>query len=211
MKASVISSAVRARCWALLWLLTLAPAAFAAEPAWLGKWVLNAERSAEVQPEQPLSKGWLPGGNVSTTISVGGLPLPGTGGGVPSAAPDTAPSDPGVLRTKALLLSLPSADVLRLEYKKVGEESLRRGTHRGIKTSWRSSTISTSYRTTERRVAQSYELQPDDSLLVTTTIKRKKSKKRTYKQIFERPDPNGKDSGGKESSSSEEQAAGSAG
>ena len=113
--------------------------------------------------------------------------MPKVGGSVPAIAPDQAPNDPGVLRAKTIELILEDSETLKLRYENVGEETLHKGDYRGVKTRWREQELATSYRTTERRVAQSYEVQADGSLLVTTEIKAKKSKKRTYKQVFERP------------------------
>ena len=173
----------------VLCLLASASCALSAAPPsadWLGRWVLNEERTQAIQPEQPESRNWLPKGRVSTNVSVGGIPLPRTGSKVPPVSGQTA-SDPTVLRIKALTIAAPDDERVVLEYGALDSETLRRGDYRGAKTTWSRKQLRTRYQSTERKVEHRYEIQPDGSLLVTTRIKPNRAKRRTYLQLFERP------------------------
>ncbi|MEM1229178.1 MAG: hypothetical protein AAGI15_01480 [Pseudomonadota bacterium] len=165
-------------------LLTVTLPARADSTALIGDWTLNEARSAQVQPENVESRNWLPGGGkVRGTISVGGVQVP-TGGTQREVS--TGPSsDPGILRCKRLQIA-EVGEELRMTYEEVGSERFRQGTWRGVKTSWNRKRLKSRYESTSRKVAYLLELQTDDSLLVTVTIKPRKASKRTYKQIFER-------------------------
>ncbi|MEM6708803.1 MAG: hypothetical protein AAF648_08460 [Pseudomonadota bacterium] len=158
----------------------------AAEAAWLGHWLLNADLTAEAQPENVESRSLLPAGRGRATISVGGIPLPVPGGSAPSASPQSNARDPAVLRCKELTLTRSSDDEIELVFGTIGDDRLRKGTYRGVKTAWSAKQLSSRYQTTERKVTHRYELRDDDRLVVTTTIKAKGQRKRTFKQVFDR-------------------------
>ena len=168
---------------------TLATGAEDPKASWLGHWVLNEERTQAIQPEQPESRNWLPKGRVSTSVSVGGIPLPRTGSKVPPVSSQTA-SDPTVLRIKALTIAAPDEQRVILEYGDLDSETLHRGDYRGARTSWNRKQLRTRYQSTERKVEHRYDIQQDGSLLVTTRIKPNRAKRRTYLQVFERPSDN---------------------
>lgn len=173
----------------LMALLGFAHGALAAEEPsspWLGQWVLNEERTEAIQPEQPESRNWLPKGRVSTNVSVGGIPLPRTGTKVTPASGQSA-SDPTVLRIKLLTLTAPDEERINLKYGNLDSETLHRGNYRGARTTWNRKGLRTRYQSTERKVEHRYEVQKDGSLLVTTRIKPNRGKRRTYLQVFERP------------------------
>ena len=159
-------------------------------PRILGSWVINVERSAAVQPEHLESRDWLAGGRLSTSVNVGGIPIP-TGGNkqAPQASGQPA-KDPDILRCKRMRIEA-AGDDLRMTYEEVGSDLFRKGKYRGVTTRWNKKRLNSYYHTTTRKVTHELALQPDDSLLVTVTIKAKGSRKRTYKQVFERETGNG--------------------
>lgn len=154
-------------------------------PRIIGSWVLNAERSAAVQPEHLESRDWLAGGRLSTSVNVGGIPIP-TGGNNQSPQASGQPAkDPDILRCKRMHIEA-AGDDLRMTYEEVGSDLFRKGKYRGVTTRWNKKRLNSYYHTTTRKVTHELALQSDDSLLVTVTIKAKGSRKRTYKQVFER-------------------------
>lgn len=170
----------------LLYVLALSASA-TAETGLAGDWILNETRSAEVQPEQLESRRLLGQGRVSSSVSVGGIPIPGPGGGGKQKAFSDRPTkDPDILRCKRMQIEAAGED-LRMTYEEVGSELFRQGQYRGVTSSWNQRRLKSRYRTTTRKVTHDLQLQKDDSLLVTVTIKEDGSRKRTYKQIFERP------------------------
>ncbi|MEM1435129.1 MAG: hypothetical protein AAGG11_13805 [Pseudomonadota bacterium] len=173
-------------CAGLLSISATALAAGDRQPGWIGNWVLNEERTQAIQPEQPESRNWLPTGRVSTSVSVGGIPLPRTGGKVPAASEGSA-TDPVVLRIKALTITAPDEKQVVLQYGTLDSETLHRGNYRGARSAWDRKGLKTRYQSTQRKVEHRYELQQDGSLLVTTLIKPNGAKRRTYLQLFERP------------------------
>ncbi|MFK7913794.1 MAG: hypothetical protein AB8B93_07755 [Pseudomonadales bacterium] len=157
----------------------------AEQPRIIGTWVINAERSAAAQPEHLESRDWLAGGRLSTSVNVGGIPIP-TGGGNKSREVSSQPAkDPDILRCKRMHIEAAGED-LRMTYEEVGSDLFRKGKYRGVTTRWNKKRLNSHYRTTTRKVTHELALQADDSLLVTVTIKAKGSRKRTYKQVFER-------------------------
>ncbi len=165
-------------------LLTFALAQPARATDLVGEWVLNVERSAEVQPEQPEERQWFNGQNVNTSVSFGGLPLPKVRQKVPPMSSHTE-RQPGVLRCKEMTIANKGEDLL-FTYVDIGSEVRKRGNKHGFKTSWGKRRLTESYKSTTRKVTHRFELQKDDSLLVTVTIKPDKGSKRVYKQVFDR-------------------------
>ncbi len=151
-----------------------------------GIWVLNEERSAQVQPEQLESRNWLGNGKVNTSVSVGGIPLPGGSGGKKKAMSDQPAKDPDILRCKSMEIEASGED-LQITYDALGRDLFRQGNYRGVTSRWDKKRLKSRYQTTTRKVTHDLQLQKDESLLVTVTIKADGSRKRTYKQVFERP------------------------
>ena len=171
----------------LLLALLLAPAAsvFAASPPadLLGDWVLNNERTHELQPKQ---KGGLGGVSMAPSISVGGMPIPLPGA---SAAPTTGPaSDPQVMRCARMNIAMQTAHVL-LSYEGVGSEIMKAGNDQGRKSRWSRKKITQTYETNSRKVSKTFELQDDGSLLVRVKLNPSKAKSVTHVRVFERPAP----------------------
>ena len=166
---------------ALLGLL-VCPHALATEL--VGAWVLDVERTAQVQPEQPQQRQWFKGQNVSTSVSYGGMPLPRVRHKVPPQS-TLSEREPSVLRCKEMTIAHKGDDLL-FTYLDVGSEVRKKGKHRGFKTSWNNKTLNESYRSTTRKVTHKFEMQKDESLLVTVVIKPDKGPKRIFKQIFNR-------------------------
>ncbi|MGI9326041.1 MAG: hypothetical protein ACR2PZ_12530 [Pseudomonadales bacterium] len=151
-----------------------------------GIWILNEERSAQVQPEQLESRNWLGGGKVNTSVNVGGIPLPGGSSGKQKAMSDQPAKDPDILRCKRMEIESSGED-LQITYDELGRDLFRQGKYRGVTSRWDKKRLKSRYQTTTRKVTHDLQLQKDESLLVTVTIKADGSRKRTYKQVFERP------------------------
>lgn len=168
-----------------LLLVTALPAATmqaAAFPeALLGEWVLNNERTHEIQPEQG---GGFDGFGVTPSVSVGGVPIP-----LPGAAstPSSGPvSDPRVLRCGRMKIEMQDANV-RLIYEGVGEEIMKPGNDLGRKTRLQKTKITQFYETNTRKVHKTFEVQKDGSLLVKVKLNPKGAKSVTQVRVFERP------------------------
>jgi hypothetical protein len=157
-------------------------AATPAEPDILGSWRLDDAATAEVQPVDGARGGGLEGFR-APTISINGIPLPGAGSPEPTTA-GSAP-DPDVLRCSRLVIE-PQGDRIRLTYTGVGAETLEPGRHQGITTRWKGNLLTSSYETTSRRVTQRFELQGDDSLLVTVKLDPRRGQAVTHKRMFHR-------------------------
>ncbi|MEM8766517.1 MAG: hypothetical protein AAGE43_03675 [Pseudomonadota bacterium] len=155
-------------------------------PAWLlGDWVLNSERTHELQPEVS-SGGGGGGGFGGGTISVGGvgIPLPGGGG---NAGGGGSARDPRVLRCDAITVSMDETNVHFL-YAGSGEETMKPGNDQGRKTSWNNrNKLTQKYTTNTRTVTKSYQLDESGALVVKVKINPKGSKAATHVRVFERP------------------------
>lgn len=151
-----------------------------------GRWVLNHERTQEVQPADPKQRDLL-GALPRTTVSVGGIPLPGSGGGQLPSAPGSA-RDPRVLQTATLGIE-PAADELTLTYAGNQKETLERGDDQGLISRWSGRKLTTRYETTSRKVSQTYEVQRDGSLLVTVKLNPNQGPTLVHKRVFDRADP----------------------
>ncbi len=160
----------------------LTPATSRAEaPQWLlGNWVLDSQKTHELQPEQKSGGG---GGFGSPSISVGGLPIPLPSGALPGSG---APRDPRVLRCAEMTVAM-TDDHVHFAYLGVGEEIMKSGNDQGRKTTWSRSRLTQKYATTTRKVTKSYELEEDGSLLVKVKISPKGSKSATHVRVFRRP------------------------
>ncbi|MCP5181666.1 MAG: hypothetical protein H6994_17360 [Pseudomonadales bacterium] len=149
----------------------------------VGTWLINQERTAEVQPEFKNAGMFDNLGGGSVSVSVMGVPLPKSQR--PQRNAIGAPRDPDVLACLEMVLQ-EDGDRMQATYQNVGEEMFIRGNFRGRSTNWRGKSLTQSYETTERKVTKTYQIQADGSLLVTVKIKPQKDKKRIYKRVFER-------------------------
>jgi hypothetical protein len=158
--------------------------AAAAPPEWLlGDWVLNSQRTHELQPKQ---SGGGNGGFGSPSISVGGvgIPLPGQA----SQTPVGSARDPRVLRCEAMTVNT-EGDNVHFVYLGAGEEIMKPGNDQGRKTSWNRSKLTQRYSTTSRTVTKTYRLEEDGSLEVKVKLAPKGAKSVTHIRVFERPTP----------------------
>lgn len=153
-------------------------------PDWLlGSWVLDSEKTHDLQPKQ--SSGGGGGGFGAPTISVGGVSVPLPGGGN-SGVPAGGAQDPRVLRCERMTVSMDDANV-HFEFAGVGEETMKPGNDQGRKTSWNNRRLTQTYTTTVRSVRKTYELNDDGDLVVRVKINPKGSKGATHVRVFERP------------------------
>ena len=168
--------------FALCALLPLAVSA--GELALLGSWTLNVERTEAVQPDNTSSRWWEGlGGNFSTSVSVGGVPVP-TGSPVPEPELGT-PGPPQMLRCQAFTIEQLD-DGLLLTYQGVGSEELRPGIYRGMRSQWSRRKLTSNYESTTRKVKRSLEVGKDGRLLMSVTINPRKGKTLRYKRVFDR-------------------------
>ena len=171
---------------ALAWtLLITTPGVLAAKGSLFGTWRLNNELTSDVQDTRT-GPDLSAMGNVSTTVTVGGMPLPTGSGSKPPSGYDNIPSkDPDVLRCAELSIEQLADDVL-LTYQGVGSETLSRGNVQGTRTSWSKSKLTSRYTTTSRKVSRTFAVQPDGRLLVTVKLNPNRAKAAVHKRIFDR-------------------------
>ena len=150
----------------------------------LGTWTVNIERTREVQPNNANVR-WWEGleGNFSTGVSVGGIPVPVSGGAKPEG--DAGIPNPEMLRCQSLSIE-PNEFGLLLSYHGVGEEKIRPGSHRGLHSAWSGRKLTSNYESTTRKVTRTLEIQRDGSLLMSVTINPRKGKTRRFKRVFDR-------------------------
>ena len=159
-------------------------AACAGELALVGAWTLNVERTEAVQPDNSTSHWWEGlGGNFSTSVSVGGIPVP-TGSARPEP-PIGSPGPPQMLRCQAFAIERVD-DSLLLTYQGVGSEVLKPGAYRGMRSNWSRRKLTSNYESTTRKVKRSLEVGRDGRLLMSVTINPRKGKTLRYKRIFDR-------------------------
>lgn len=158
----------------------LLPTAALADATLIGRWVLNEELTAEVAPKQ--SRRTSAAGGPRATVSVGGMPLPGTSTALPQVA-GTA-RDPGVLRCSVLTIES-RGDNLHLDYQGVGSDTLKRGNDQGLVSRWGARKLTTGYETTSRKVSQTYQVQRDGRLLVTVKLNPNTGPTVVHKRVFD--------------------------
>lgn len=163
-----------------------ASASFAASPPqWLlGDWQLNNELTAAAQVKKKNSSSGGFGG-MSTSVSVGGIPLPGSSGSA-QPGPGGTTKDPEVLRCREMQISSEGEDLL-FDFIGVGKERVIRGNNQGRVTKWNRSKLTSRYETTSRKVERIYQLQKDGTLMVTVKIKPRQAARITQKRVFQRP------------------------
>ena len=159
-------------------------AAWGGELDLVGAWALNVERTEAVQPDNSNSHWWEGlGGNFSTSVSVGGIPVPT---GSPGPEPELgSPGPPQMLRCQAFTVERLD-DSLLLTYQGVGSEELKPGAYRGMRSQWSRRKLTSNYESTTRKVKRSLEVQRDGSLLMSVTINPRKGKTLRYKRVFDR-------------------------
>ena len=156
----------------------------AAELELLGTWAVNIELTQEVQPNNANVR-WWEGleGNFSTSVTVGGMPVPVGGGAKPEG--DAGIPNPEMLRCQTFSVARHERGLL-LTYHGVGEEKLRPGAYRGLHSAWSNRKLTSNYESTSRKVTRTLEIQKDGRLLMSVTINPRKGKTRRFKRIFER-------------------------
>jgi len=163
---------------------SLSFAASAEELALVGAWTLNVERTQAIAPDNSTSR-WREGlgGNFSTSVSVGGIPVPT---GSPGPAPELgSPGPPQMLRCQAFTIKKLD-DGLLITYQGVGSEELRLGAYRGMRSQWSRRKLTSNYESTTRKVKRSLEVGKDGRLLMSVTINPRKGKTLRYKRVFDR-------------------------
>ena len=170
-------------CFALIALFWSAMADAADPPAWLlGDWVLNNELTAAAQVKKKSGGGF---GSFSSSVSVGGVPLPGGSGGA-QQGPGGTTRDPEVLRCQEMSVSSQGENLL-FEFSGVGKELMKPGNNQGRVTKWNRRKLTSKYETTSRKVQRIFESGDDGTLVVTVKIKPKQAASVIQKRIFERP------------------------
>ena len=158
--------------------------AWAGELELVGAWTLNVERTEAIQPDNSKNRWWEGlGGNFSTSVSVGGIPVPT---GSPGPEPELgSPGPPQMLRCQTFTVERLD-DSLLLTYQGVGSEELRPGAYRGMRSQWSKRKLTSNYESTSRKVKRSLEVGRDGRLLMSVTINPRKGKTLRYKRVFDR-------------------------
>ena len=160
---------------------TPAPA-LASRDTILGSWRLNHQLSTDAQDSR--SGPDLSGNHVSTTVTVGGIPLPKRGSVRQSELSKIPSKDPDILRCAKLSIE-PLAEHMSLTCQGVGSETLSKGNVQGTRTTWSKRKLSTRYATTSRKVIRTFKLRPDGRLLVTVKLNPNRAKAAVHKRIFD--------------------------
>ena len=178
----------RAAALAVLFACVVAlPAAAGADAGLAGHWRLNEALTREVQPENKGSTS-TSSGFPQPMIVVGGMPLPVPGTAAPQPGLGGASPDPMVMRCAELTVA-PAGEELALEFFGVGSDRLRRGNNQGVVSRWSERRLTTHYRTTTRKVSQTWEIRRDGRLLVTVKLNPDQGKTQTHKRVFDRVAP----------------------
>jgi hypothetical protein len=122
---------------------------------------------------------------MSTSVSVGGISLPGSSGSAQPGPGGTA-KDPEVLRCREMQISSEGEDLL-FNFVGVGKERVKRGNNQGRVSKWNRSKLTSRYETTSRKVERIYQLQEDGTVMVTVKIKPRKAARIIQKRVFQRP------------------------
>lgn len=181
-KPGIARSTLTATLLTLLALVTITPSAAAAGLS--GRWLLNHELTNAEQPDGPEIRKGLFSRMPRTSVSVGGVPLPGTGsgGGLPSVSGSA--QEPKVLRATELTIE-PLGDALHVSYAQVGSDTLKRGNDQGLVSRWNDRRLSTRYETTSRKVSQEFEVRRDGRLLVTVKLDPNEGATVIHKRVFD--------------------------
>ena len=159
--------------------------AVAEAPKLVGTWTVNVELSQAAQPDNANAR-WYEGlgGNFSTSVSVGGIPVP-VGGNNPTPEGTGGIPNPDMLRCQSFTIEITGDDML-LTYAEVGTERLRQGHYRGRHNKWTNADLSSNYESTSRKVTRTLEVQKDGRLTMSVKINPKKGKTRRFVRIFDR-------------------------
>lgn len=167
-----------------LTLMVLARAAAADPPALSGHWVISAELTRAAQPDGPQQKNGLFERMPRASVSVGGMPLPGSAGAVLPSAPGS-PQDPRILRCHEMLIDA-GDETLRIDCGEAGSEVLQRGNDQGLVSRWSNRKLTSRYETSSRKVSQTYQVRRDGTLLVTVKLDPNDSAAVVHKRVFQR-------------------------
>lgn len=150
-----------------------------------GTWTVNVQLSQAAQPDNANAR-WYEGlsGNFSTSVSVGGIPVP-VGGNNPTPEGTGGIPNPDMLRCQSFTIEITGDDMF-LTYAEVGKEHLRQGHYRGRRNKWTNTNLSTNYESTSRKVTRTLEVQKDGRLMMSVKINPKKGKTRRFVRIFDR-------------------------
>ena len=156
-----------------------------ADMAWEGTWKLNFAETDKVTIHYKDGSG-TGRRNIfqNADVSIGGLPLPSLGGGVPPQSRMPA-KDPEVLLCNSMAIEVDGKKV-DLAYDQDKKETLRSGSYRGRNTSWSKKKIQQKYKTPDRKVTKTWTLRGDGKLLVEVKINPPKDKSRTFSRVFDR-------------------------
>jgi hypothetical protein len=174
---------IRHTAAAVLILSLLAQPALAGTSELYGRWILNHELTSAEQPDGPEQRA-LFSGLPQTSVSVGGVPLPGSGGSGTPPVPGSS-KDPDVLRCGELTIE-PLGDKLHLTFVGVNSVSIERGDDQGLISRWSDRKLTSRYETTTRKVNQSYEVRRDGRMLVTVKLNPNRGATVIHKRVFER-------------------------
>jgi hypothetical protein len=177
--------AVAAASVALALALALPAAAAVGELA--GRWRINDALTRAAQPESKGSTS-TSSGLPTPVIAVGGMPVPMPGSTEAQPGLGGASPDPMVMRCPEVTVT-PAGDTLQLEFHGLGSDRLRRGNDQGVSSRWNQRKLTTSYRTTTRKVSQTWEVGRDDRLVVTVKLNPDHGKTQTHKRVFDRVEP----------------------
>lgn len=156
-----------------------------ADMAWEGTWKLNFEETDKVTIQYKDGSG-TGRRNIfqNADVSIGGLPLPSLGGGVPPQS-RMAAKDPEVLLCNSMAIDADGKKI-KLAYDEDKKETLRSGSYRGRDTNWSKKKIQQKFKTPDRKVTKTWTVRPDGRLLVSVKINPKKDRAKTYNRVFDR-------------------------
>ncbi len=149
----------------------------------VGAWRLNVERTEAVQPDNSKTSWWEGlDGRVSTSVTVGGVPVPVGGPG--QQAQTGNPANPKMLRCQSFTIEHLDEGLL-LTYAGVGSETLKPGSYRGMRSQWTSRKLTSNYESTTRRVQRTLQVGGDGRLLMSVTINPRRGKTKRFKRVFD--------------------------
>ncbi len=154
-----------------------------AKPGLPGVWVLDVEASKAIQPP-PKKPGFFSGIGKSTSVSIGGIPLPKSN---TAKVPETSgrSNDPEVIFCTGMTFSADDKTV-RIDYDGLGAKTFTIGKYRGRKTAYNGKIMNTSYESNSRKVSQKYVLDDSNRMIVTIILNPKSSPKNVIKKVFNR-------------------------
>jgi len=157
--------------------------ASAEKPGLPGVWLLDVEASKAIQPKQK-KPGFFSGIGKSTSVSIGGIPLPKSSSTREEESKGRA-NDPDVLFCTGMTFTADGKSV-RIDYDGLGAKTFTVGKFRGRKTSYNGKIMSTAYESTSRKVSQKYVLDTSDRIIVTVVLNPNSGPKTVIKKVFNR-------------------------